>query len=339
MNKIALAVAMMCSTGAFAQTADYNPSWYIAPSINAVHPDSEFGVDKNGFGAGLRFGKAVAPWMDFQFGPTYSRAKRSGTKYEQTTLGADALFMMSRSKFRPFFLAGLGAERSKIDTALVDVSKSSPYLNLGLGFQADLAPQWAMQLDVRRVRAFQRDGTFSPASHRTDNTYVNLGVLYYFGAPAVAQVARAPEPAPAPVVVPTPAPTPPPAPRFERLTLKSTELFGFDSATLSMPQPKLDELANALNSDTQVTNIAINGYTDRLGSDKYNQALSQRRADAVKAYLVSKGVAGSRLSAEGRGESNPVVVCTEKKRPALIGCLEPNRRVEVEQVTVTVPAK
>ena len=55
---------------------------------------------------------------------------------------------------------------------------------------------------------------------------------------------------------------------------------------------------------------------------------------AVKNYLVTQGVSANRMRAEGRGEANPVVTCTNKNRPALIKCLEPNRRVEVEQITI-----
>jgi OOP family OmpA-OmpF porin len=101
-----------------------------------------------------------------------------------------------------------------------------------------------------------------------------------------------------------------------------------------MPQPALDDIAAALTADPSITDVDITGYTDRLGSSTYNQKLSQRRADAVRDYLVSKGIDGKRLKAYGKGEANPVVECHNKKRSELIKCLEPNRRVEVEQITI-----
>jgi len=155
--------------------------------------------------------------------------------------------------------------------------------------------------------------------------YVDRGPMIYVQKPSL--VATAPPPA---------APRAP-APRFERYRLSAKELFAFDRADLSAPQPKLDEIAVALVRNPQITGIMISGYTDRLGSDAYNLELSQRRADAVKAYLVGKGVAANHLIAIGKGETNPVVQCRETARAALIACLEPNRRVEIEQITIERP--
>ena len=116
--------------------------------------------------------------------------------------------------------------------------------------------------------------------------------------------------------------------------MSATELFAFDSAKLNPNQPKLDDIANVLSTNSGIDNVVITGYADRLGSDKYNQKLSERRANSVKEYLVAKGIAPNRLNAVGKGESNPIVQCNDKKRADLIKCLEPNRRVEVEQITI-----
>ncbi len=133
------------------------------------------------------------------------------------------------------------------------------------------------------------------------------------------------------------APAAPAAPAFDRITLSATELFAFDKATLRAAQPRLDEIARALIDNPAAGNVTITGYTDRLGSDAYNLKLSQRRADAVKDYLVRQGVPASRLESVGRGKARPVVECDDKDRAALIRCLEPNRRVEVERITIERP--
>ncbi len=341
MTKLTIAASLLCaaSTSALAQRSpenyDYNPSWYVAPSLGVLDADSRFGAGDRGAAAALRFGKPVSPDWDLQFGTSYGRDRDNGQRYQQNTLGADALYMFSRKSFRPFVLVGAGAERDKLNRSLGETRKTSAYLNAGVGFQYGFSDRWGMQADLRRVHGFLRGDDFGFG--HSNNNYLNLGLTYAFGDTPTRPVARAPEPPPqaAPEPVPAPAPIPaPPPPRFEKVTLSATELFGFDSAKLGPDQPKLDQIAEVLNNNSQINDVVISGYTDRLGSDKYNMKLSQRRAEAVKAYLIGKGIAGNRLTAQGKGKSSPVVECSDKKRAALIKCLEPNRRVEVEQITI-----
>ncbi|MES2150200.1 MAG: OmpA family protein [Pseudomonadota bacterium] len=341
-NKIAVAAAMLCcSASVLAQEAIINPSWYVQPSVVGLKADSDFGVAKRDVGAGLKFGKPIAPMWDLQFGATHVRAEDGAANYHQSTLGADALLMLSRKNVRPFLLFGLGAERDRVDNPLHHASTTSPYLSAGLGLQLGLSDQWSMQADLRTVRGRLRDSQQFGFS-RSNNKYLTIGLNYAFDKPAPPPAPKAvemPPPvrevqAPPPPVVAAPPPPPPPPARFEKITLSATELFAFDSATLSMPQAKLDDIAAALQSDTSVRDITVTGYTDRLGSNKYNQKLSQQRAEAVRNYLVGKGIDGSRLKAVGKGETNPVVTCNNKKRADLIACLAPNRRVEMEQITI-----
>ncbi|QPI49524.1 OmpA family protein [Massilia antarctica] len=334
MKKTAFAAALLCSAGlAFAQ--DFNPSWTIQPSVNGVKPDQDFGVSKRDYGGGLKLGKPVSEMWDVQIGATHARAKEGSANYRQTLLGADALLMLSRQNFRPFLLLGVGAERDRVDNPLRRVSKTSPYATAGIGFQLGLTDQWAMQADLRTVRGrLRHDEGFGTSA--SNNKYLTIGLNYAFDKPA----APPPPPAPPPAVTPPepspppPPPPPPPPARFEKITLSATGLFAFNSATLNGEQPRLDEIAAALLADPGITDVDISGYADRLGSVKYNLKLSERRANAVRDYLVAKGVDGARLKAYGKGEANPVVSCTDKKRADLIKCLEPNRRVEVEQITI-----
>ena len=148
---------------------------------------------------------------------------------------------------------------------------------------------------------------------------------------------RAPVVAPAPApVVEAPAPAPAPEPVFEKTTLSASELFAFDKAELKADQPKLDQIAAVIGRHGHTEQVLVTGYTDRLGSTKYNLTLSKKRAEAVKTYLVSKGIAAERIETVGKGKANPVAACTGvKKRAALIECLAPNRRVEVAPITIT----
>lgn len=134
---------------------------------------------------------------------------------------------------------------------------------------------------------------------------------------------------------PAPAPVAPAAPVItsQKITYQADALFDFDKATLKpLGKQKLDDLASKIQG-MNLEVVVATGYTDRIGSDAYNNRLSLRRAQAVKSYLVSKGIDSSRVYTEGKGKKNPVTTgCNQKNRKALISCLAPDRRVEVEVV-------
>jgi OOP family OmpA-OmpF porin len=124
-------------------------------------------------------------------------------------------------------------------------------------------------------------------------------------------------------------------------------MFEFDRADLTAAgRSRIDEIISTAKArGFSATSIALTGYTDPLGSTKYNQALSERRAAAVRDYLVSQGISPSIVSTEGRGEQNLKVTEADcrsrgeaKNRKALIACLAPDRRVEAVITGMQQPA-
>lgn len=125
---------------------------------------------------------------------------------------------------------------------------------------------------------------------------------------------------------------------MEKVTLQAETLFDYDKAVVRADGKKtLDEkTVGPMKQYPQVEVVLVTGHADRIGSEKYNQDLSQRRADAVKAYLVEQGVDIKRIETDAKGESEPTVSCNEVKgkengkNKKLVECLQPNRRVVVE---------
>jgi len=152
----------------------------------------------------------------------------------------------------------------------------------------------------------------------------------------VAPIAKAPEPAPAPAPLAAAAPAPEPV-VIEKISLATDVLFAFNSADL-LPggQQKLDQLAQSAQG-ANVEKVVLTGHADRIGSEEYNQQLSEARAQAVADYIAQKGVDSSRLEVEGKGKSEPVTgnECSNlgresNKNQKLIACLQPDRRVDPE---------
>jgi OOP family OmpA-OmpF porin len=147
-------------------------------------------------------------------------------------------------------------------------------------------------------------------------------------APAAPAAVTPPPPRPAATPAPPAPPAPPAAPKpvAEKVTMAADAHFDFDKAVLKPEgKAKLDDLVGKLKAVNLEVVIAI-GHTDSIGSDAYNKKLSLRRADAVKAYLVSKGIEANRIYTEGKSESQPIADNKTKEGRAK------NRRVEIEVV-------
>jgi len=146
-----------------------------------------------------------------------------------------------------------------------------------------------------------------------------------------------PPPAPPPAVVPPPPPpppAPPAAPQVQKITLASKALFDFDKSVLK-PEGKAaidSEILSKLAGVQKLELVLVTGHTDPIGTQQYNQKLSERRADAVRDYLVSKGVPKDKIETLGMGKTQPIpgLVCNQKSLKEKIACLAPDRRVEVE---------
>ena len=141
-------------------------------------------------------------------------------------------------------------------------------------------------------------------------------------------MAAAPAAAPAPMAKPAPAPAakPPAPPAATKVTYAADAFFDFDKSVLKPEgKAKLDDLVGKVKGINLEVIIAV-GHTDSVGTDAYNQALSMRRSEAVKAYLVSKGIEQNRVYTEGKGEKQPIASNATAEGRAK------NRRVEIEVV-------
>jgi len=350
--------ALLAATGllaglatAQAQSTGLKPTSYLLPQVSVFDADNAYGVAGKGTAIGLRYGMPLTEDFDLQLAISQARRSANGNEISQTSFGADALYMFSRSDLRPFVSLGFGGQRDDVTVPRGQIKGSSPYLSAGVGVQYMFSPNFGLQADYRRVEAFMR-GSDVWGFKRASNHYFNLGLVWAFDAqpeqqraparmtltppppPMVAQAAPPPPPPAAPPPPPPPPPAPAPAP-MQRITLEASSLFDVNSARLAASVPALDDFVAALARHPEVSTIVVTGHTDQLGSDAVNRRLSQQRANAVRDYLTRKGIAASRVTARGVGSSQLVTDCKLPTRAEMIQCGTQNRRVEIEPVTVT----
>ncbi|MGE0499084.1 MAG: outer membrane protein OmpA [Ramlibacter sp.] len=169
-----------------------------------------------------------------------------------------------------------------------------------------------------------RDANWTPATAAASCDGAIKAAMAPAAAPAPAAAAPAPAAAaPAPAAA---APKPAAPAAATKVTYAADAFFDFDKSVLKPEgKAKLDDLTDKVKGINLEVIIAV-GHTDSVGSDAYNQKLSVRRAEAVKAYLVSKGIEKNRVYTEGKGEKQPVADNKTAEGRAK------NRRVEIEVV-------
>ena len=342
MKKTAIALAIAgLAAATVAQAAPQADTFYAGAKAgwtSSHHGFSEwrnsgYDVNRNSVNYGVFGGYQITDNLAAELGYEYfggSKAKDNESTFKHTAHGTTLALKASYPVLADLDVYGrVGAAliRSDYKETFNDGHKEkahnfkvSPLFAAGVEYA--ILPELALRAEyqwVARVgnngKAQQKNGAeprdrgteFSP-----DMGTVALGLSYRFGQGAA--------PAPAPEVV------------NKTFNLNSDVTFAFAKADLKpQAQGVLDGIYGEI-AQVKSANVKVAGYTDRIGSDAYNQKLSQKRAETVANYLVAKGVSQNAISATGYGKANPVTgnKCDAVKgRKALIACLADDRRVEI----------
>ena len=176
--------------------------------------------------------------------------------------------------------------------------------------------RWNYIFDFRR-----QNGDHFSCQYQVDFDKNDRAKAFYWKPESCKSVLTTPAVAAAPIPLALPK---------EPIRLSTDALFDFDHSNLTAQgRSQLSKLLQQVQSASHIENILVAGYTDRIGGDRYNQTLSERRAESVRNYLIDGGVSPSAVRVEGHGKANPLVECSDSNRKALIACLAPNRRVEL----------
>ncbi|SFN55356.1 OmpA family protein [Variovorax sp. OV329] len=347
-------LALPCVTG-LAQTVFsldsqyFDDRWYITPFGSYINSDSAR-LSDDGWGGGLAIGKPISPYWNIELRTQYEEldSKVGGPgKYEIWSGSLDAQwFFLGRqgmrawqpSSVQPYIVGGIGAINDKIKfPAGGSDNKTSFMANVGAGIVWPFSSWGRLVADARYRYDDNRSGFPNGTQSHLDDWLFSVGLQIPLGpAPRVASAPPPPPPAP-----PVMAPSPPP-PTTRNFEIKSDGTFEFGKAVLTPAgRSSIDTLMQDLKPETmQPRSVSIVGFTDPIGSAEFNQRLSEARANAVRDYMVSRGVPANVIQTEGRGKNDLKVTeadCRAKgarTRSALITCFEPNRRVEIRAAGV-----
>lgn len=328
---IAIAAAVL-SMGA--QASEFN-GYYVGGKLGLNKSDiagTPTAASKNSSTMGLEVGRnwdmgnfllGVDLFADFNSKASHAMTPATAfANYGSNSWGVDLKLGIPSGNWMPYAKLGVDNTKSSVNYGVGATLNTGNHAHVGVGVEYKFKPQWAVAVEWTRTAAKDTLATLT-------NNNLTVGFNYYFSAP------------PAPVVVPVvkkeePAPAPAPVvvkkePVYKTVVsdkLVTIEGTSFDSGSAKLKKAankQLDTVVDFANKNKDA-NVAVTGYTDDRGSDKLNAGLSKKRAESVKAYLVKKGVAANRITAEGKGKANPVA---DNKTSA--GRAK-NRRVEINSV-------
>lgn len=259
--------------------------------------------------------------------------KAKGDVSPLTLMGNVYYDIATGTPWTPYLGAGIGAaylsaDKVRLDNAAVDYridDSNTVFAYQGIaGVEYALNDNLSIKGDYRYLATtegkFKTKGALSggeKVKYDYESHAIMVGFTYKFGAPA--------KPAPVVAAVAAPAPAPAPAPKATQAPIAKSYLvfFDFDKSDITPEADRIIQQAATNAKSSAATSINLIGHTDAAGSEKYNQALSLRRANAVKAVLVKAGIPASEISVVGKGKSELLV-------PTKDGVREPqNRRVQI----------
>jgi OmpA-OmpF porin, OOP family len=312
-----------------ATLSGFDDRWYLLPFAAYTWADQDRGTD-DGWGWGFAVGKPVNEWLNLELRATYTDLPSDGNRtnlgqgdFKIGDIGVDGLFVVNRrGTVQPFLLAGLGAISDDFSCDRIVQNVGNCQSGDEWSFMAEAGA--GVMLRVAEYASLRLDGRY-----RYDDNTSSLRRADSFGDWIVT----------AGVVIPIGGRAAAPVKTTRAYELSADALFAFNKSNLSSQGvTTVNNLAGDL-SKVSYDAVRVAGHTDPIGSDAYNQALSERRAGTVQGQLVTQGVPADRISATGYGETQLKVTeadcASAKSRAALIECFQPNRRVEVTVEGVT----
>ncbi len=348
----ALSAVMLASPlAALAQSPDetgaqtlssFDSRWYLLPFAAYTWADDDRGTE-DGAGWGFAVGKPINEWFNLELRGTYTDLSSDGDFSLPTLrqgpqqgvpnglpqgdftigdIGIDGLFVFNRrGTVQPFLLAGLGAINDDFECDRIPANRGICNSDSAWSFMAEAGA--GVMVRVAEYASLRLDGRYryddNSGSLRSNDSFgdwvLTAGLVIPIGGRAA----------------------PPPVTRTYELSADA--LFAFNKANLSSQGVStVNNFASDLNQ-VSYNSVRVAGHTDPIGSDAYNQDLSERRAGTVQGQLVTQGVPADRISAVGYGESQlkvtPADCASAKSKAALVDCYQPNRRVEVTVEGIT----